>query len=123
MTNSATRRTALTLDLGGSFYGFSAIPILLNYDTPGGDLLISQPPVGQSIFLIGMECVNGLASKPVFKSEATALVRYELSANSGRVESLCPSDPRILCNTEPGEGLHFSCDVALPPLLLYIVEA
>lgn len=121
MANTATKKSVLRLKMGGGFYGYRVTPVLVNYDTPGQDLEISKA-ANQSIFLLGWECVSSTSFKPILKSDSTTLIRYELASNSGRVESLCLSSPRLICNTEAGEGLNFNCDVALPPFLMYIAE-
>lgn len=121
MSNSVTKKSPLKIRLGGSFSGYYATPVLINYDTTGSDLQISKSS-GQSVFLVGLEGVKGSAYNLIFKSNSTQLVKYELAANSARVESFCPSNPRIICNSEPGEALNLNCDTTLPPLLAYIVE-
>lgn len=115
MGNTATQMTPL----GVNFYGQAIIPVRINYDTINQDLQIALF-AGKSVFLVGMELVKGAAYNPIFKTGSVPLIKYELAANSGRVEPFCPSRPRIICNTEPGEALNLTCDVALPPFLLYV---
>lgn len=119
---TATKKTPLNIHLGGAFSGMSAIPVWVDYDTPGEDLIISTPSRNQQVCLLGLEGVKGAAWNPIFKSAGNTIFKMELSANSARAEALCPSHPRVICNTEPGEALKLNCDVTLPPFLMYIVE-
>jgi hypothetical protein len=120
---NVNRRSPLKVALGGSFRGYSPVPVLINYTDPNTDLLISTPPAGQRVYLVGLQGVNAAASNPRWKSADTELLQYQLSANSGMVESFSPNDPKIICNTEPDEGLYLYCDVELAKFLAFIIEA
>ena len=122
MSNTATKKSALNINLGGQFHGYKTTPILINYDTPNTDLNISTPSANQSTLIIGLSLVSASAAKITLKSNSTTLTRLELSNNSGIVEEVDMTSPKIICNTAQGESLKLNCDVILPPFILYIVE-
>ncbi len=119
---AALKRTPLPIQLGGSFRGYRAIPVVINYATAGQAMLISQPASGQCVYLVGLLGSNAAASKITFKSNATEILRLERAANSGELDGFTPSDPSILCNSDPGEALNITCDVALAPMTAYLIE-
>ncbi len=119
---TATKRTPLDLVLGGGFRGYKAIPVLILYTTSGSDMLIAQPPAGQSVYLVGLAGSNAAASNLKFKSNQTEILRLSRAANSGSLQGLNAGDPDVLCNTEPGEALNLNVDVALAgPMTAYII--
>jgi len=122
MANTATKRSALSINLGGQFHSFKAIPVLVNYDTPNTDLTVSTPSANQSTLIIGLCLVSANASKLTLKSNSTTLTRLELANNSGIVQEVDMTSPKVICNTAMSEALKLNCDVALPPFILYIVE-
>jgi hypothetical protein len=120
MANLATLKTPIQLKSDARFYAEQAIPVLIKYDTPG-QVLSVMGQANRSIYLVGLECVNGSDYQLSFHSGSTLIQTYPLTANSGRVEPLCPTSLRILCSTEPGEALGISATVALPTFTLFVV--
>lgn len=121
MANSATKKTPLSLQNAGSFYGYQVIPILINYDTPGNDLTIDQA-TGKIIYLSGWEMVSGIAANVTLKSGITIINTMQFASNSGQGEPYCPTNPAIICNTEASEALVINANQALPPFHMYVFE-
>lgn len=105
-----------------SFNAIDAIPIVVNYDTPNTDLIIYQES-GKSVFLVGIELVNDIAFDFTIKSGTTTLVTYEFNDASGLVQTLCPNNPSVICNTNPSDALVFNSSTSLPPFQVYVVAA
>lgn len=122
MPNTATPRAALSLQNAGSFYGYQVIPILINYDTAFADLEIRPATPGKIIYLVGWEMVSSLATNFTLKSDSTIINTMQFAANSGQGEPFCPTNPAIICNTEPSEALILNSSQALPPFHVYVFE-
>lgn len=121
MANSVTRQTALNFTLPAGFAPAQAVPILVNYDTPNSDLLISQIS-GKIIYMVGLELVSDVAYNLTVKSGATALATFKFGGNSGLTLPFSPNSPRILFNTEVGAGLVVNSSTVLPAFIIYIIE-
>lgn len=121
MANSVTRLTALPFTLPAGFTPAQAVPILVNYDTAAGDLILSQIS-GKVIYLIGLELVSNDAYDLTVKSGSTILTTLKFGGNSGISLAFSPNSPKILANTEIGAGLVINCTTALPPFIVYVAE-
>jgi hypothetical protein len=119
--NNVTRLTALPFTLPAGFAPAQAVPILVEYDTPGGDLIISQIS-GKVVYLIGLQLVSDAAYNLTVKSGSTVLTVLKFGGNSGISTAFVPNSPKILANTELGAGLIFNSSTALPPFITYVAE-
>ncbi len=99
----------------------TTLPMIVNYDTPNTDLVISQVE-NKIIYLNGIQLMSADPFDFTVKSDVNVICRLEYDANSGLKEPYRPVKPGLLCKSELGQAMVFNCNVALPPFLIFITE-
>lgn len=116
-----TELPPLNLQNAGSFYGYQAIPLIVEYTNAASLMEIAQEN-NRIIYLTGWEGVAGVPYNFELYSGATLLNTMQFGANSGQGEPYKPGNPAIIANTRLGEALQMKCNQALPPFMMYVFK-
>lgn len=121
MANTVTVQPALTIRPRGAFAGQRITPYRINLGTVDTVFEVVPKQTGRVIYLVGWEGVGSDDNAVTFYTASTLggldqnadiIIPYMFGANSGRVESLDPTHPKILLNTDIGEGLFMKGSLA-----------
>lgn len=123
MANTVYKDDALTIRPRGAFAGKRIVPYRVNLGTIDTIFEVIPKQVGHTIYVVGWEGVGSEDSAVSFYSSdgiagdvhATddLIIPYMFGANSGRVESLDITNPKLLFNTRAGDGLFMKGSFAM----------
>lgn len=117
--SSKTDLPALPVILHGAFRGYRPVPVLVDYQTPNGTLLLRQPTGMRSVYVSGLTLSANVAATVKLLSNSTEIFRLD---HQNALEPFVPDAPWVLARTKPGESLILQADAALPPFTVYLLE-
>lgn len=117
MSNTATAQAALPIRVGGAG---PVIPYVLTFDTTNTDLTIVTPGTGKMAAIVGMWMSQTAATNIILTSGTTQLVTLQLAGNEGIYDKI---NSGAIFITQPAAALKIQVSVAVPSMLIYVVQA